>query len=232
MTDRRVLVLDDDPMIRHFLVRGLSLDGFEVTTALSGDEAVHFAEHITFRVGIIDLNLGAESGIDVVRRLRAANHTFPVLFLSVEKKAHKKTEALNAGGDDFVTKPFDLSELIARLNALIRRTGAGTVQMKVEEDGRDLTWGDLAMDAESYRTMCCGSEIHLTVNEFAVLELLVRRRGSVVMRTELLERVWNYSFDPQTNVVDVTVSRLRKKLAACCDGKQIVTVRGRGYMIE
>lgn len=232
MIGRRVLVIDDDPMIRYFLVRGLSLDGFEVTTASTGDEAVTLATHIPFRVGIIDLNLGSESGIEVLERLRGEKHAFPVLFLSVEKKVHRKTEALNAGGDDFVTKPFDLSELIARLNALIRRTGESAANVPTRPGARYLKWGDLDIDTDSYRTTCRTTEIHLTVNEFAVLELLVRRRGTVVTRSELLEHVWNYSFDPQTNVVDVTVLRLRKKIAAGCDGNRILTVRGRGYMIE
>lgn len=221
----RILVVEDDPTTAGYIADGLRQEGHAVDQLAEGREALVRAATEEYDVMVVDRMLPGLDGLSLVKALRAAQDRTPVLFLTSLGGVDDRIEGLNAGGDDYLVKPFAFGELSARVAALARRP-----QMKEAETV--LTAGDLSMDLLSRRVTRAGREIELLPREFALLEQLMRRKGRVVTRTMLLESVWDIRFDPQTNVVETHVSRLRAKVDKPFDHELIKTVRGAGYRIE
>jgi two-component system, OmpR family, response regulator len=219
----RILVVEDDAKIASFVVKGLKQEGYGVDHAPDGDTGLLLAGATPYDAAIIDVMLPGLDGLSLVKRLRLQNQTMPVLFLSARAAVEDRVKGLQAGGDDYLTKPFAFAELSARLQALIRRS------TRTPEATR-LSAGDLEMDLVTRAVRRGGEVIELQPREFALLEYLMRNSGRAVTKTMILEHVWDYSFDPQTNVVDVVMHRLRSK--ADPDKTRIETVRGVGYVLK
>lgn len=219
----RVLVVEDDKKIASFVVNGLKQNGFAVDHCLDGEEALILAETTPFDAAIVDLMLPKLDGLSLIQRMRSKGSRIPILILSAKASVDDRVKGLQSGGDDYLTKPFAFSELLARIQALIRRSTQSTEPTK-------LTVGDLTLDLLT-RQVTRGSEtVELQSREFALLEYLMRNAGRTVTKTMVLEHVWDYSFDPQTNVVDVLVHRLRAKIDP--DKTRLHTIRGVGYAIR
>jgi two-component system, OmpR family, response regulator len=221
----RLLVVEDDPTIASFLVKGLQDAGFAVDHATSGGEALHLGSSEDYAVAVVDVMLPGMDGLALIEELRRRRIRTPVIILSARRSVDDRVKGLQAGGDDYLTKPFAFAELLARVQALIRRaTGAA--------DPTRLAVGELTMDLVSRRVERAGRLIELRPREFALLEYLMRNAGRVVSKSMILSHVWDYSFDPRTNVVDVLVHRLREKVDKDFEKKRIRTVRGMGYVLE
>jgi DNA-binding response OmpR family regulator len=225
MADVRLLVVEDDPTIASFLVKGLQEAGFAVDHADNGGEALHLASSEDYAVAVVDLMLPGMDGLALIEELRRRRLRVPVIILSAKRSVDDRVRGLQAGGDDYLTKPFAFAELLARVQALIRRA-SGT------PDPTRLAVGDLVMDLVSRRVERDGRLLELRPREFALLEYLMRNAGRVVSKSMILSHVWDYSFDPRTNVVDVLVHRLREKVDKGFPRKRIRTVRGMGYVLE
>jgi two-component system OmpR family response regulator len=225
ITPMRVLIVEDDADVVRYMVKGLRESGLIADHAVAGDEGLRMAVAGAYDVIVVDRMLPGLDGVELVRRLRAGGNQTPVLFLSALGKVDDRVEGLRAGGDDYLVKPFAFSELLARIEALGRRRGAVDTQSK-------LSVGDLEMDLLAREVTRAGQRIDLQPREFAMLEYLMRHAGQVVTRTMLLEHVWEYHFDPQTNVIDVHVSRLRAKIDRDFDTPLLHTVRGAGYSLR
>lgn len=221
----RVLIVEDDPTIAAFLVKGFREAGFAVDQAADGEAGAHLAESVPYDVAIIDLMLPKLDGLSLIQRLRDQRLTTPVIILSARHSVDDRVRGLESGGDDYLTKPFAFSELLARVQALLRRASGAAETTR-------LVVGDLTMDLISRRVTREGREIALRPREQALLEYLMRNAGRVVSKTMILSHVWDYSFDPGTNVVDVLVFRLRDKVDKGFGGKMIQTVRGMGYVLQ
>jgi two-component system, OmpR family, response regulator len=219
----RILVVEDDAKIASFVVRGLKQNGYAVDHAPDGETGLALAESTDYDTAIIDVMLPRLDGISLVKRLRAARRPIPILFLSAKGSVDDRVRGLQAGGDDYLTKPFAFSELVARVQALIRRATQSPEATK-------LTSGDVTLDLVTREVTCAGQPVELQPREFSLLAFLLRHAGRPVSKTMILEHVWDYSFDPQTNVVDVVVSRLRAKIDP--DHKRLETVRGVGYIFR
>ena len=219
----RVLVVEDDAKIASFVTRGLKQAGYAVDHAPDGDTALALLDSTAYDAAIVDVMLPRLDGISLVKRARAARRELPVLFLSAKGSVEDRVRGLQAGGDDYLTKPFAFSELLARVQALIRRATAAP-------EATRLTAGDVSLDLVSREVTCAGARVELQPREFALLAFLLRHAGRPVSKTMILEHVWDYSFDPQTNVVDVVMSRLRAKIDP--DHRRIETVRGVGYVLR
>jgi two-component system OmpR family response regulator len=219
----RVLVVEDDAKIASFVTRGLKQAGYAVDHAPDGDTALALLDSTAYDAAIVDVMLPRLDGISLVRRARAARRELPVLFLSAKGSVEDRVRGLQAGGDDYLTKPFAFSELLARVQALIRRATAAP-------EATRLSAGDVSLDLVSRAVTCAGAPVELQPREFALLAFLLRHAGRPVSKTMILEHVWDYSFDPQTNVVDVVMSRLRAKIDP--DHRRIETVRGVGYVLR
>ena len=219
----RILVVEDDPKIASFVAGGLRQHGFAVDPAADGDEALALAATTTYDAAVVDVMLPRLDGLSLVRRLRAARNPLPVLFLSARSGVDDRISGLQAGGDDYLTKPFAFSELLARVQALIRRA------TRTPEATR-LAAGDLVLDLVTREVKVGGQAVELQPKEFTLLAFLLRHPGRPVTKTMILEHVWDYSFDPQTNVVDVLVHRLRAKVDP--EHRRIETVRGVGYVLK
>jgi two-component system, OmpR family, response regulator len=221
----RALVVEDDPTIADFVARGLREASFAVDEALDGDAGLDAARRQAYDVAIVDLMLPKRDGLALIEELRRRGVTTPVLILSARRTVDDRVRGLQAGGDDYLTKPFAFAELLARVQALVRRASRAP-------EPTTLTFQDLALDLLSRRVTRAGTPIDLRPREFALLEYLLRNAGKVVSKTMILSHVWDYSFDPQTNIVDVLVSRLREKIDRRFDKKLLHTVRGVGYVIR
>ncbi len=222
----RVLVVEDDRDVAGFVVKGLREAGHLVEHAETGPDGLFRATEQEFDAIILDRMLpGGVDGLRVLEMLRGQDNQTPVLFLSALAQVDDRVRGLKAGGDDYLTKPFAFSELLARVEALARRTRATGPETK-------LVVGDLEMDLLSRSVRRRGQKIDLQPREFRLLEYLMRHAGQVVTRTMLLEGVWDYHFDPQTNVIDVHVSRLRQKIDKPFDTSLLHTVRSAGYMLR
>lgn len=219
----RILVVEDDPKIASFVVKGLKQGGFAVDHAAEGQLALDLALSTAYDAIVADVMLPKLDGLSLVQRLRAAGGRSPVLFLSAKATVDDRVRGLQAGGDDYLTKPFAFSELQARVQALIRRASQAT------ETSR-LTVGDVTLDLLSREVTRAGERVELQPREFSLLEYLLRHAGRTVTKTMILEHVWDYSFDPQTNVVDVLVHRLRAKVDP--DRRRLHTIRGVGYVFR
>lgn len=220
----RILVVEDDAKIASFVVKGLKQEGYAVDHASDGDMGLSLVTTTPYDAAVIDIMLPGLDGLSLVKRLRASRTDLPVLFLSARSSVEDRVKGLQAGGDDYLTKPFAFAELSARLQALIRRATRTPEATK-------LTVGDVELDLIS-RTATVGGRVieQLQPREFGLLEYLLRHPKRPVTKTMILEHVWDYSFDPQTNVVDVLMHRLRSKIDP--DKKRIETVRGVGYVFH
>jgi two-component system OmpR family response regulator len=222
----KILVIEDDRQQADYLRKALSETGAVVDQATDGREGLFLAAGNTYDLLIVDRMLPSLDGLAIVRTLRASGNRTPVLVLSALGEVDDRVEGLRAGGDDYLVKPFAFSELHARVEALLRRAQpADTPETR-------LRVADLEMDLLTRRVNRAGQDIALQPREFRLLEYLMRHAGQVVTRTMLLEHVWDYHFDPQTNVIDVHISRLRAKLDRGFERPLLITVRGAGYMLR
>lgn len=221
----RILVVEDEEEVASYLAKGLKEHGYAVDVAHDGKEGLYLALSEPFDAMIIDRMLPNVDGLSIVRSVRQSGATTPVLILSALGQVDDRVEGLREGGDDYLIKPFSFSELIARLDALQRRTTPSGTQTT-------LIVGDLEMDLLARTVRRSGQEIDLKPREFSLLEYLMRNTGRVITRTMLLEHVWDYHFDPQTNVIDVHISRLRQKIDRGFDTELLQTVRGAGYTLR
>ncbi len=220
-----VLIVEDDPKIAGFLLRGLGQAGFVSEVADDGEKGLHTALLTTFDAIIVDLMLPVLDGLTLIERLRHAHVNTPVLILSAKRSVDERVRGLQAGGDDYLVKPFAFAELVARLRALIRRAGS-------QPEATRLYLGTLSLDLVRREVIRDGRKIDLQPRELSLLEYLLRNANRVLTKTMIMEHIWSYSIDPQTNVVDVLVCRLRNKIDKEFPGKMIRTVRGIGYVLE
>ena len=221
----RVLIIEDDEATASYIQKGLQEAGYTVDTAMQGDQGFDLANSENYQALVVDRMLPIMDGLTVVSRLREQGVTTPALILSALGDVDDRVEGLKAGGDDYLTKPFAFSELVARLEALVRRTATETQETT-------LVVGELVMDLLGREVKRGETEIDLQPREFRLLEYLMRHSNQVVTRTMLLENVWDYNFDPQTNVIDVHISRLRGKIDKNFDAPMLNTVRGAGYILR
>ena len=221
----RILVVEDDLEAQRYLVQGLKESGHVVDDAADGDVGLSLALSRPYDVAIIDRMLPKMDGLGVEAEMREHGNATPVLFLSALSEVDERVKGLKAGGDDYLTKPYAFVELLARIDALMRRRSPVTVKTR-------LTVGDLDLDLLTRAAKRGDQVIDLQPREFRLLEYLMRHAGQVVTRTMLLESVWEYHFDPQTNVIDVHISRLRAKIDKSFDNPLLHTIRGAGYMIR
>ena len=221
----KVLVVEDDAKIASFIAKGLREAGFSVDVGADGAEGFHLALSEVYSAAVVDIMLPALDGLTLIERIRARNIQTPVLILSAKHSVDDRVRGLQAGGDDYMVKPFSFSELLARVHALIRRSN------QVAEP-TTLAIGDLTLDLLSREVKRGDQPITLQPREFALLEYLMRNTNRIVSKTSILDRVYDYSFDPQTNVIDVLVSRLRSKVDKDFEKKLIHTARGMGYVLK
>ncbi|WP_341730034.1 response regulator transcription factor [Brooklawnia sp.] len=225
-TPLRVLAVDDEPSLTELLGMALRYEGWTAKTAASGADAVRVAREFKPDAIVLDMMLPDFDGLEVMRRVRAGQPNVPVIFLTAKDAVADRVAGLTAGGDDYVTKPFSLEELIARLRALMRRSGAAS-----KRGDAQLLVGDLMMDEDTHEVFRGGDPIHLTATEFELLRFMMRNPRRVLSKAQILDRVWNYDFGGQANVVELYISYLRKKIDA---GREpmIHTMRGAGYVLK
>jgi two-component system, OmpR family, response regulator len=221
----RVLLVEDDEKIARFVEKGLHASGFAVDTATTGPRGFEKAFEVFYDTLIIDIMLPELDGFSLIRNIRAHENNTPIIVLSARGRVDDRVKGLEAGADDYLTKPFAFSELLARVQALIRRAGNVT-------DPVILTCGDLSLDIVKRRVKRGKTVIDLQPLEFSLLEYLLRNRDRVVSKTMIMEHVWNYNFDPMTNVVEARICRLRDKIDKDSFVKLIHTVRGAGYVLR
>lgn len=222
----RVLTVDDEPSLTELLSMAMRYEGWEVRTAASGLEAVRVAHEWKPDAIVLDMMLPDFDGLEVMRRIRADEEEMPVIFLTARDGVDARIAGLTAGGDDYVTKPFSLEEVIARLRGILRRTGATTIRPESQ-----LIVGDLILDEDSHEVTRAGEQVQLTATEFELLRFLMRNPKRVLSKAQILDRVWSYDFGGQANVVELYISYLRKKIDA---GREpmIHTMRGSGYVLK
>jgi two-component system OmpR family response regulator len=221
----RILVAEDDDVIAGFVAQGLREAGFAVDVAATGPDGLRKALDGGYDAAVIDVMLPGLDGLALIEQLRAKKVRTPVLILSARHSVDDRVRGLQAGGDDYLTKPFAFAELLARVQALLRRAAGAPEPTR-------LVLGDLSLDLLSRKVERAGQSLDLRPREFALLEYLMRHPGRVLSKTMILSHVWGYSFDPGTNVVDVLVSRLRDKVDEGFATKLIHTVRGAGYVLK
>ena len=221
----RILVVEDDKKIASLVVKGMEQAGFAVDHAEDGEDALHLALSEPYDAAIVDVMLPKPDGLTIIERMRQKKILTPVIVLSAKRSVDDRVRGLQTGGDDYLVKPFSFSELLARVHALIRRASHETEPTR-------LLIGELSLDLLSREVARAGKKIDLQPREFSLLEYLMRNSGRVVSKTMIIEHVWGYNFDPQTNVVDVLVSRLRNKVDRDFENKMIHTHRGVGYALK
>jgi len=224
-TEMRILVVEDDREAAAYLVKGLRESGHVVDLAATGPDGLDLARGQPYDVAIVDRMLPGFDGLTLVKKLRDENVATPILFLSALGEVDDRVKGLRSGGDDYLAKPYAFSELLARVEALVRRRAPDAVQTKLKV-------GDLELDRLTRSVTRAGQPIDLQPREFLLLEYLMQHAGQVVTRTMLLENVWDYHFDPQTNVIDVHISRLRAKIDKGFPEPLLHTVRGAGYCLR
>jgi DNA-binding response OmpR family regulator len=220
----RVLVVEDESKTASFIRKALQAEGFAVDVCHRGDEALAAAAHSSFDGIVLDIMLPGRDGLSVLKLLRSQKIHTPVLLLSARGAVNERVEGLNAGADDYLPKPFVIAELVARVRALGRRSG--------ESKSTLLQVADLTLDTISHRAQRGGKTFDLTAREFRLLEFLMRSAGRICGRMSIIEKVWDYDFDPGTNLVDVYVRRLREKIDEGFESKLLHTVRGAGYVLR
>jgi two-component system OmpR family response regulator len=221
----RALLVEDDATIAEFVARGLREAGFVVDHASDGEAGLARSIEAAYDVAIVDVMLPQRDGLSLIEELRRRGVATPVLILSARRSVDDRVRGLQTGGDDYLTKPFAFAELLARVQALVRRASRAP-------EPTTLTVEDLTLDLLSRKVVRGGKPIDLRPREFSLLEYLMRNVGKVVSKTMILSHVWEYNFDPQTNIVDVLVSRLREKIDRPFDKKLLSTVRGVGYVLR
>ncbi len=221
----RILIVEDDLKIANHLSKGLREAGFAVDQVNDGDEGLDFGLNHSYDAAVLDLMLPSRDGLSILEQWRAERVKTPVLILSAKRSVDDRVRGLQAGGDDYLTKPFAFSELLARIQALIRRSTHAI-------EPTTLSCAGLKLDLLTREVWRDGTKIELQAREFSLLEYLLRNARRVVSKTMILEHVWDYAFDPQTNVVDVLVCRLRNKVDRDFDPKLIHTLRGAGYVLR
>lgn len=221
----RILLIEDDKKIAGFIEKGLREAGFVTDTRHDGGEGLELGLEGLYDAAVVDIMLPGMDGLQVIEKMRSAGIETPVLILSAKQSVDDRILGLQRGGDDYMIKPFSFSELLARIQALIRRDKKSTQPTTLQV-------GDLEMDLLRHEVTRSGKKIELPAKEYALLELMLRNAGVVLSKTTILERVYEYNFDPQTNVVDVLVCRLRNKVDKDYEAKMIQTVRGIGYVLR
>ncbi|OBG80262.1 DNA-binding response regulator [Mycobacterium sp. E802] len=221
-----VLVVDDEPGLTELVSMAVRYEGWRVSTAEDGASAIRQFRHAPPDVVVLDIMLPDINGLEVLRQLREAQPKLPVLLLTARESLEDRIAGLTAGGDDYVTKPFSVEELVLRLRALMRRTG-------ISEDTGEakLIVGDLILDEDSHEVIRAGEEIHLTAREFELLRYMMRNARRVLTKGQILEQVWNYDFDGRSNVIELYISYLRRKIDAN-RSPMIHTLRGTGYVLK
>ncbi len=220
----RLLVIEDDRKVASFLATGLEEEGYQVDVAYDGVQGLYNAQVYEYDALLVDIMLPGKNGYAIVHELRVSGRTVPILILTARDESDEIVRGLDAGADDYVTKPFRLNELLARVRALVRRGGSARLAR--------LLYGDVEMDRLRHEARRGGAALDLTAKEFELLEHFLLHPEEVIRRTELLEKVWDLSFDPMSNVVDVHVANLRRKLAVDGSPPLIHTVRGVGYVLR
>jgi len=220
----RILVVEDERKIASFMRLGLTEQGFDVELCANGDEAYDMIQSRSYDAIVLDIMLPGRDGLSIVRSLREKGNVTPVILVTARSGLNERVEGLNVGADDYLTKPFYIEELVARLHAVTRRSKESLSSI--------LSVGDLKMDLLRHQVTRGKEEIELTAREFSLLELFMRSPGRVYTRTQLLEHVWGYDFDPETNLVDVNIRRLRKKIEDDPEYPLIETARGVGYRLR
>jgi DNA-binding response OmpR family regulator len=220
----RVLLVEDEKKTASFVRKALQAESFAVDVMANGEDALLAAAHTPFDAIILDIMLPGRDGLSVLRQLRARKNTTPVLLLSARGEVNERVEGLDAGADDYLPKPFELVELVARVRALTRRSG--------ENKSPVLRVADLSLDTVTHQAGRGETKIELTAREYRLLEFLMRSVGRPCGRMTILEKVWDYDFDPGTNLVDVYVRRLREKIDANFEPKLLHTIRGSGYVLR
>jgi DNA-binding response OmpR family regulator len=221
----RILIVEDDKKIASFISKGLKQEGFAVDHAINGEDGLHLILHEPYDAAIVDITLPKLDGLSLIDEMRRSKVNTPVLILSAKRSVDDRVRGLQRGGDDYLTKPFAFSELLARLQALVRRSSGVA-------DFTRLTAGDLTMDLIKREVVRESRAINLQRREFDLLKYLMENAGRVISSTLILENIWGYGFDPQTNVVDVLVCRLRNKVDKNFEKKLIQTVRSIGYVLK
>ena len=220
----RILLVEDDADVARFIGKGLMEQAYAVDRAETGEAALYMAGINTYDVIILDVMIPAPDGLEVCRDLRSAGATVPILMLTARDTVEDKIAGLDSGADDYLAKPFEFGELLARLRALLRRGGA-TLSATIKV-------GTLEIDTRSHRVTIDGRAVTLTTKEYSVLEFLARNNGRIVTREEISEHVWNQDFDPFSNLIEVYINRLRRHIEKVSGPKLIQTVRGAGYILE
>ena len=221
----RILLIEDDASVAEYIVKGLSENGDVVDHADDGKQGLDLAQSEKYDVMVVDRMLPSIDGLTIIQTLRASDNKTPALILSALGQVDDRVGGLKAGGDDYLVKPFDFSELLARIEAIVRRQESSATQTKLKV-------ADLEMDLLAHKVIRSGETFNLQPREYKLLEYLMKHAGQVVTRTMLLENVWEYHFDPQTNVIDVHISRLRQKVDKGFEKQLLSTVRGAGYMLH
>jgi two-component system OmpR family response regulator len=221
----RILVVEDDKKIASFIVKGLKQAGYAADHASDGEEALFMAENTAYDAAVVDIMLPKMDGLALIERLRTERIDTPVIILSAKRTVDDRIRGIKAGGDDYIVKPFSFSELLVRIQALMRRANMTPSPVKI-------TVGDLSMNLLTREIKRGEIKIDLQPREYSLLEYLMRNAGNVLSKTVIMEHVWGYDFDPQTNVVDVLVSRLRSKIDRDFEKKMISTIRGVGYVLR
>ncbi|MBN1548257.1 MAG: response regulator transcription factor [Syntrophaceae bacterium] len=221
----RLLLVEDDLKIAHFIIKGLGEAGFAVDHAEDGEDGLDMALQEPYDTAIVDCMLPKLDGLSLIRRLRDQGINIPIIILSAKKTVEDRIKGLESGADDYLTKPFAFSELLARVYALIRRASGAKESTRIEI-------GDLSLDLIRKEVRRGGKKIELQPRELSLLEYLMRNAGRVVSKTMIMEHVWNYDFVPMTNVVEARICILREKIDKDFDKKLIHTIRGAGYVLE
>jgi DNA-binding response OmpR family regulator len=221
----RILIVEDDPVISDFIEAGLKQAGFAVDRVESAEEGFSFLRNTEYDAAVVDIMLPGMDGLTMISRLRREGVTTPILILSAKRSVDDRVLGFQKGGDDYLVKPFSFSELLVRVQALIRRASIANQPTR-------LIVSDLSMDLLAHQVTRGADEVDLQPKEFSLLEYFMRNPGVVLSKTMIMSHVWNYDFDPQTNVVDVLVSRLRNKIDKGHEDKLIHTIRGVGYVLK
>jgi len=221
----RLLLVEDDQKIASFVLKGFRESGFAADHAVDGEEGLRLALSAPYDAAVIDIMLPKLDGLTLIETLRRKRVNTPVIILSAKRTVDDRVRGIQTGGDDYLTKPFSFTELLARVQGLIRRA-------TMTAEPTSLTVGDLSLDLLTREIWRAGKKIELQPREFALLEYLMRNAGRVVTKTMIMERVWNYNFDPETNVVEARMCRLRDKVDRGFDRKMIHTLRGAGYALK